>query len=232
MTMADNSHQDRELSLGALEPHHAHAVHSLFLKVKRCTPYGFLADRGIDEFKAILSDSSESVSVGAWAEGRLVAYCLGRLESGNTHPGSALIRHLHCQGEKLCAGKGALVDPEYRGRKLMRRLLSARLETMRMKGLPHLTGLVAVDNLASIVGLLKAGSWMVSIERDEYCMNFVQYSGEYCSTLETLDETTLAFDDLKALQVKFDTGWVATRLQKSGPTHEFILHRIPALGAA
>jgi ribosomal protein S18 acetylase RimI-like enzyme len=232
MTMADNSHQDRELSLGALEPHHAHAVHSLYLRIKQTTPNGFLAEKSADDFEEILSNVSASVSVGAWAGEKLAGYVLGTRETETLHPDSPLIRYLYRQGGTLCTGKGAIVDPQYRGQRLYVRLLLKRLDVMRENGLSHITGLVAVSNLRPMAHLLEAGGWMTGLEKDEYCLNFVTYNGEYCRSLASVDEATVPVDDLKTLQVKFDTGWVATRLRKSGPTHEFILHRIPALEAA
>jgi len=218
----------RPLLIGPLKPHHAKAVYSLYLKVNSSIPCGYLTERSASDFEAIMSDTAASVSVGAWLGERLVAYSLCVLEMGEVYLGSPLIRHLQSTGEKLCTGKGTVVDPEFKGRQLMVRLVKKRLELMREKATLHIAGLVAVSNVSSLVNLFRAGGWVVGLEHDEYCLNFVFYSGKYFNEIALMDKMTVRYNDLEVLTEKFEEGWIGAELHKDGSKRSFTLHRLSA----
>ena len=217
------------LSVRSLQPVHAEAVYSLYLRVIACTQYGHLAEKSINEFESILSDESASVSVGAWSDERLVAYALSLPQGHAVYMGSPLMRHIQSEREVLYSGGGTVVDPEFQGRQIMIRLLRERMALLRKREVPHFVGLAAVSNLPSLVSLMRVGHWLVGLEHDVYCQNFVTYHGTCAERFDTVDEVNVPYDDLQELKVRFDSGWIAAGLKKNKLRRELVLHRVPAL---
>lgn len=218
-----------QLSVGPLEPVHAEAMYALYLKVAASAPYGHLAERTIGEFESIVSGQNASVSIGAWSGDRLVAYSLGLPQVQDVYLDSPLMRYVQSGSEALYSGRGTVVDPEFHGRQIMIRLLRERLALFGRHGVSHFVGLAAVSNLPSLVSLLRVGHWLVGLERDKYCQNFVTYHGRYTVDLDTVDQVNVPIDDLRELQLRFESGWIADGLKKNGSRRELLLSRVPAL---
>jgi hypothetical protein len=216
------------ISITPLQPSHAEAVFALHLKVRGRVPYGYLAIRDAVDFEALLADTT-AACLGAWDGPRLVAYSLSAQQRGEPFIDSPLIRRLQEAGDKLFVGKGTVVDPEFQGRFLSIRLLKERMELVRELAGPHLAGLVAVSNLQSIVNLIRSGHWLVGLEHDGYCQNFVTYCGEYMQNMSTVGEIALPCDNLPDLEASFERGWIAGRIRKSETGRELVLGRLPAL---
>ena len=214
-----------------LGPHHADVVRALFEKVNGTVPNGFLTDRSTSEFEGILSEPQTSASVGAWVGERLVGYALGIFETGVVHPESPLMRHVQATGGRICSGRGTIVDPEFQGKLLMLSLMRERWEQMQAKGMPNLAGLIAVSNIGSLVNTFRAGTWMVGLEHDGECENFVTYFGEYAKRLETVDEVIVEHGNLEKLRTLFENGWIAVSLERHGPERSLVLRRVPELKA-
>ena len=175
------------------------------------TPHGFLAEASMDDILAILDCPENSASIGAWVEGRLVAYALCVPEASEVFFGSPLIRCIQRRAEPPWCGKGTVVDPKFEGRMLMPRLLAWRYRLIREHStLCHSAGMIAVDNISSLVGALRAGSWAVGLEDDHYCRNLVHYRGTLAKVIAFREECALAIDDLDGLSARFTSGWVGT----------------------
>ena len=218
-----------QLSLNTIRPVHAEDLFALYQRVMKAAPYGHLAEKSISEFETILSEEAASIAIGAWCEGRLVGYTLCLPQDCEVHLGSPLMRHVQSSRETLYLGKGTAVDPEFQGKQIMMQLLKERWRLLRCREIPHFVGLTAVTNLRSLVNLLRVGHWLAGLERDDYCENFVTYLGECTRSLETVDEVRLPCDELQELRFRFDSGWVASGINKNGGEHELLLCRVPAL---
>jgi hypothetical protein len=206
----------------------ADCVSDLYQRVAATTPHGFLSQKSMGEILAILDCPGHSASVGAWADGRLVAYALCVLETNEVFLQSPLIRLVQGRGEPLWSGKGTVVDPQFEGRLLMPRLLARRYRLIREhSALCHSAGMIAVDNIPSLAGALRAGSWAVGLEADQYCRNFVCYGGALAEVIAFGQECALAIEDLDGLSVRFASGWVGTgvTLDRANGRRQLILRQ-------
>ena len=218
-----------QIAVRPLQPADVEALHSLYLRVIGSAPYGHLTEKSFSEFQSILSGNATSVSIGAWYGDRLVAYALSLPQVHDVYLGSPLMRYIQSRAELLYLGGGTVVDPEFQGRQIMIRLLRERMELLRKSEIPHFVGLAAVSNLPSLVSLLRVGHWLVGLEHDDYCQNFVTYFGTCSVGMETIDEANVAYNDLQKLRRRFESGWVVTAIKKTEQQREFILRRVPGL---
>jgi hypothetical protein len=208
-------------------------VYDLYRRVAATSPQGFLTEKSMDDILAILHCPEHSASVGAWADGRLVAYALCVRETNEVFLGSPLIRVVQRRGEPLWSGKGTVVDPQFEGRLLMPRLLARRYRLIREhSALCHSAGMVAVDNIPSLIGALRAGSWAVGLEDDQYCRNFVCYGGALAEVIAFREECALAIEDHDGLSAKFTSGWVGTgvTLDRTSGRRQLILRQAAIAG--
>ncbi len=200
-----------EIQFQALTASDAECVFDLYRQVAATSPHGFLSEKSMDEIRAILDCARYSASVGAWHDSRLVAYALCALETNEVFLQCPLIRLVQGRGELLWSGKGTVVDPQFEGRLLMPRLLARRYELIREHSATcHSAGMIAVDNIPSLVGALRAGSWAVGLEEDQYCCNFVCYGGALAQLVNFGEQCAVAIEDIDGLSAKFASGWVGT----------------------
>ncbi len=222
----------KKATIRRLEPSDADSVFELYETVSKRTTYGFVSDRQRAEFAEILAVPGRSASVGAWAGDRLVAYSLSSAETGPVYPSSAFVRSIQQGGEPIWTGKGTIVDPEFEGLMLMPRLLKERHSIMAASGGFHSAGLIAIDNMSSLAGAMRAGAWVVGLENDAYCLNFVCYIGNMRSAAVLDDACTLPVQAVDQLASRFAAGWVATAYRSNGRTgkREFVLNAIVHAG--
>jgi hypothetical protein len=209
------------------------SVYDLYRRVAATSPHGFLTEKSMDDILAILDCPGHSASVGAWADGRLVAYALCVRETNEVYLRSPLIRVVQGRGEPLWSGKGTVVDPQFEGRLLMPRLLARRYGLIREhSALCHSAGMIAVDNIPSLIGALRAGSWAVGLEDDQYCRNFVCYGGALAEVVAFGEECALAIEDLDGLSARFTSGWVGTgvTLDRKSGRRQLILRQATIAG--
>ena len=209
------------------------SVYDLYRRVSATSPHGFLTEKSVDDILAILDCAGHSASVGAWADGRLVAYALCVRETNDVFLRSPLIRVVQGRGEPLWSGKGTVVDPQFEGRLLMPRLLARRYRLIREHStLCHSAGMIAVDNIPSLIGALRAGSWAVGLEDDQYCRNIVCYGGAMAEVIAFGEECALAIEDLDGLSSRFTSGWVGTgvTLDRTSGRRQLILRQATIAG--
>lgn len=220
--MADRAVEAGELKsplrIAPLSLDDAPAVYRLYEAAGTITPHGFLTERSEDEFRNVLGADETSASVGAWSGDRLVGYSLCSLETSRIHPSTPLIRHLQDRGEPLWSGKGTVVDPQFQGQLLLSRLLKRRGEIIAAKAVPHTVGLIATSNLLSLGGSLRAGAWVVGIERDSYCENFVCYGGDLQRECPVSGGVEIVTDDLAAIAARLAAGWVGLAMSRDRAT--------------
>lgn len=223
---------DKKAIIRRLKPSDSDSVFRLYETVSKRTAYGFVSDRQKAEFAEILAVPDRSASVGAWAGDRLVAYSLSSPETRPVYPNSAFIRSIQQRGEPIWTGKGTIVDPEFEGRMLMPRLLKERHSIMAASGGLHSAGLIATDNMSSLAGAMRAGAWVVGLENDAYCLNFVCYFGNMRSDTFRGDAYILPVQAMDQLASRFAAGWVATAYKSNGRTgkREFVLSAIVHAG--
>lgn len=206
-----------DIKFGKLAPCHSQAVLDLLDAALADSPEGYLAARDLTEIEAILAAGAGNASVGAWQQERLVAYSLCALEHRLRYPGSALLRQIHARGEPLWVGRGTVVARGVQGRLLMARLLRQRAALIAaMPGVHHTAGLIAVGNVPSLASALRAGGWLVGLEPDAYCLNYVCYGGALTRTLALGHPLMVPVDDIDAQTRCFATGAVVTAI--SGAT--------------
>jgi hypothetical protein len=203
-----------QLRLRSLLSGDTDAVCRLYREVSAHVAYGHLANRTLADFAAILSPAETSASIGAWVGERLVAYSLCCRQQEDVHAHIPLFRHLP-EGEPLWTGKGTVVDPRFEGRLLQSRLLKMRGEQIAAKGALHTSGMIATTNYPSLASTLRPGAWIVGLERDEYCENFVCYAGRLQERYELVTPTDVAADDLGTLAEMLLGGWVGTAMRKA-----------------
>jgi len=209
------------------------SVYDLYRRVAATSPHGFLTEKSMDDISAILDCAGHSASVGAWADGRLVAYALCVRETNDVFLQSPLIRVVQGRGEPLWSGKGTVVDPQFEGRLLMPRLLARRYKLIREHSdLCHSAGMIAVDNIPSLIGALRAGSWAVGLEDDQYCRNIVCYGGALTEVIAFGGECALAIEDLDGLSARFTSGWLGTgiTLDRTSGRRQLILRQASIAG--
>jgi len=219
---------ESELRLAPLGMPDIGAIHSLYQAVHDVAPHGHLADRAVAEFESILSREEETVSVGVWQGDTLVGYTLCSIHRGEpVFKDSPLIGLLQARSGELWTGKGTVIDPRFEGRMLMSRLLRMRGELIAKRGAVHTAGLVATTNLASLASSLRAGGWIVGMERDEYCDNFVCYSGALQVEFKPLETMTIPIHDLPEVSQKLAHGWVGDRMEKGqdGKPRQLLMFR-------
>ena len=72
---------------------------------------------------------------------------------------------------------GSGVDPDHQGKMLMVRMLSLRAKILKTRQVGHMLGLVAVDNVMSIISIIRSGGLLIGFERDKTAMNYLAYGG-------------------------------------------------------
>ena len=208
-----------------LLPSDAGDVFALYKQRAERVEDGFLAERSLQDFNDLLAQPRRCAAVGAFSDEALIAYTLCTLTADPAYQNCPIIRQIQARGEPLWVGKGTIVDPAFEGRLLMSRLLKKRHEIISEHGAAHSAGLIAIGNLPSLAGALRAGSWIVGFEQDEYCLNFVCYAGPICLNDLMADTCEFAIEDpdIDALTERFEKGWVGTRLSRDRRTDKRIL---------
>lgn len=203
-----------DVTITELLPDHTADVFQLYERIMLSLPHGFLAERSVVEFQQILSVPETSASVGAWRDGQLVAYVLYSARSGRMEHDSPVLSQLWKSGEPWLVSRGAGVDPEFRDMGIMAHLVEARKALSKSKGFDHATFLIARQNLVSLYAALRSGSWLVGFEHDEYCLNYLCYSGRFCDEVPLSSEANISLDDIDSLRKHTSDGWVGISLDR------------------
>lgn len=189
-------------------------VCALFQRVWLGAPPGYLAARSEADIAEAIVDPKTSASVGAWDGPRLIAYSLCSVDRHGCYDGVHLLRVLRERGEALWTGKGTIVSPEYEGRLLMSRLLQARGALLRAQGDVHSAGLIAVANLPSLAGALRAGARIIGLVQDDDCMNFLGYAGALSDQIAADASMDAPVGDLVRIADLLSDGWIGTSMQR------------------
>jgi len=204
-----------EIKFSTLTPSDTTCVYDLYQRVAVSSPYGFLTEKSMDDISAVLRCAEHSASIGAWSRGRLVAYSLCVRAMEDVFSQSPLFRLIERRREPLWNGKGTVVDPQFEGRLLMPRLLARRYRLIHERSpCCHIAGMVAYDNISSLIGAFRAGSWAVGLEDDQYCRNVVFYAGSLTNFTVFGAKCAVKIEDLEGLSAKFAGGWVGTGTTK------------------
>ena len=159
-------------------------VFALYELSRTRTPYGFLANRTADDYRALLRNPEDVIAAGIRDDGRLVAYSICHRLDINPYKDNALLGRIDPAKSATYHGDGTIVHPDYQGRMLAQKLAHARQAEMALRQVEHVVGLVAVDNLLSIGNTLHAGALLVGFARDETAMNYIGYGGRLESALQ------------------------------------------------
>lgn len=199
---------DTDFRAGFLSSDDTDAVFALHQRVAERTPSGHLALRSLDEIRFILSEEARSMSVGAWVKDRLIAYSLCNLETGCSDRTTPIMQLLAESGEPVWRGKGLAVDPEFRGYGAAGVLVEMQSKELRARHIVHTVALFATTNVVSLKGGIRSGVWIVGIERDAYCDNFVGYGGSLQQRFDIAERMDLPANDLAGLRQALHDGWV------------------------
>jgi len=187
----------------------------LYATVSASAPEGHLASRSREDFRAVLGDSAEAVAVGARQEGRLAAYSICRRCRAIPYDRAPLLDRIDPLRSRVYLGMGTVVHPRHEGRMLMARLMALRGEALRRLAADHVLGLVAVDNLASIASILRAGALLTGFSRDETAMNYVGYAGIFRELVSDQSAATpVACADLESQRAAVASGSVIRSMRR------------------
>lgn len=215
-----------ELSLDDLED-----VWGLFHRVFPTVPFGALRERSRDEFRSILTDPEKSLCVGVWLDGKLTAYTLATLASGPCGNEAPAFRFATSLAEPFTNNQGAVVAPEYKGRRIGEEMMRERKRLAIAKGFLHSKSLISEMSLAVLTHTLRQKRWMVGFERDEYCQNYVCYMGRLCKDLHLSERKTMPLKDVETIRDYLDAGWVGVDIETgaSADDTEIVLRRCEEL---
>jgi hypothetical protein len=152
-------------------------IFALYEASRASTPYGYLAIRTEDDYRALFASPESVVATGVRDNGRLIAHSICHRLMRNPYGQNAILGGIDASGERMFHGDGTLVHPDFQGRMLARRMFKLRQREIEANRIEHMVGLVAVDNLVSIGNILHAGALLVGLVRDETAMNYLVYAG-------------------------------------------------------
>ena len=144
----------------------------------------------------------------------------------------------HISNSKLAVYKAVLVDPKYRGRGIMKRMLRIREETSIINGRDIAISQIAADNPASWINALKYGMQITRVGYDpddnakviylqknlnkKDSLN-INYNKSYALSLgkNIHNQIPILFNKLQKLS---DAGWIGTDLQIENGDFKLIWH--------
>ncbi|MEP7172937.1 MAG: hypothetical protein ABI705_05540 [Aestuariivirga sp.] len=192
--------------------------------VNRLTPQGFLARRHLADFEDAFADPDSTVAVGVRNEGRLIAYSICQRAPQSPYPENLFLSKIGPAVSSFYVGMGTVVDPSFQGRLLMAKMLGLRRRLLVERGIHHMAGLVAIDNLLSIGSILRTGAALVGFQADETAMNYIAYGGERLSRLERQSGSVAVPVGATDQQAQmFDSGHVAVELRPGRATQRDLL---------
>jgi len=195
-----------KFKIDLLSASHLEDAHRLYSHGVATAPFGFLASRSRHEFEDLLAHPERTIAVGAWEDGRLVAYSICHQIRRNPYPEVRILRALEPETETIYQGDGTVVHPDYRGRLLMQRLYEMRRRHLLERKVDHTVGLVSVGNVASLGNVLIAGGLLVGFADDESGENFVGYAGRLTPRLlENTGPLLVGFEDRERQRECFDS---------------------------
>jgi GNAT superfamily N-acetyltransferase len=201
------------LTSRVLIPSDVDDVAALYERVINTLPYGFLRKRLFSEFEEGLVDAPDRVAIGAFFDDVLIGYSMCHVAYRDGLTAFPLMRRLRPTKQEYWAGGGTVVEPRFRGHRLMAKLMKARRAlATRKKGLTHSLELVAIRNRASLAGILRAGFRIVGLEEDEYCLNFLCYEGSLADDARTFGITEIDIAEIGSLATAFADGWIGTKV--------------------
>ena len=174
--------------------------------------HGHLAERNREEIATAVIRKEGAASVGAWVDNKLIGYSLCSVNGAEKEWDSAFIKTIKLRGEHLWNGSGTVVHPDFNGRHLMQKLLRARGAEIARQGTIHTAGLIATDNLHSLVNAIRAGGWIVGQHQDIYCQNYVLYSGAEQQRVTLTNEKIVDCADLQEIENLVSNNWVGTKM--------------------
>lgn len=195
-------------------------VFNLFQRVFPTVPFGALRERSKDEFRRILSDQEKSLSVGTWLDGELIAYTLADLASGSVESEAPVFRLVGDLQEPFTVNQGALVAPEFKGKRILAAMMRERKRLAIAKGFLHSKSLISEMSLAVLGHTLRQKRWMVGFERDEYCQNYVCYMGRLCKDLNLAERKAIPLKDIETIRGYLDAGWVGVDIETGTSSDE------------
>lgn len=190
-------------------------VSELYQSVSESVPYGFLASRNREDFAEALSDPSRVVAVGVRYGRQLVAYSICRYSEKNPYSRHFILDNLFENGGPIYVGMGTVVLPKHEGKLLMARMLKLRADLLKERAARNVVGLVAVENLPSMVSILRANGLFVGFHRDETSLNYVAVGGGEESGIMLGKVNEIAtIDDLDSQSQLFSQGLVGHKIER------------------
>lgn len=160
-------------------------IFALYQQARTTTPYGFVAIRTEDDYRALFSDAESVIATGVRDNGRLIAHSICHRLSRNPYTDNPILGSIDAAKERMYHGDGTSVHTDYQGRMLAKRMFKLRQREIEARRIEHMVGLVAVDNLVSIGNVLHSGTLLVGFARDETAMNYLVYGGRLNARLRT-----------------------------------------------
>lgn len=182
------------------------AVAALLQETSAAATRGFLDPRSDGELEAILGDA-RNINFGGFAGGTLIGYTLCKVGPLAALPIS----------QSLIAGRpdipvghvcGTAVAPAHQGGGIGKQLLALRNETLVAEGVDHCFGVTVVTNLRSMRAYFANGSLLVGLERDEFGLNFVHYTGTFAKGPWQAREQ-LPIIEINAIRELFESNHIA-----------------------
>jgi GNAT superfamily N-acetyltransferase len=131
----------------------------------------FLYAQSAEFFEHLIT--GEGVVVGAFREGRLVAYGAVILPEARVLRRHYDLSHLGIDGSAIAFGSGCGVHADHRRAGLFSRLIAERTRQARLRGCSHVTGVVSPRNDASLRATHLLGHAVVGIHHDQDGENFL-----------------------------------------------------------
>lgn len=223
-------------TIGQLETVHlscgdARDIFLLYEQVRSCTQYGFLANRSEQEFRALLRSPKNVIGLGLRDAGRLIAYSMCHRISGNPYASNLFLSPIDPNRSVTYHGDGTVVDLDYAGRQLGKRLFQLRISEMAHRGVEHMISLVAIENTASIGNALLAGALLVGTVRDQTAMNYILYVGKFRNRLDlNANSVDIGAERREEIMRLLEKGHLAYGLRRAatyGKTSERVLRLLP-----
>lgn len=190
-------------------------AYQLFCEVFSSTPYGFLAQKSLDDFHRVLGDEISNLSSGVFEDNKLIAYQLCAIAPECPFPGAGNLEKLYRSGLKICCSLGLVIHPNYQSRGLGKTLAHQRREIMREKGIGQLTALIDRNNIHSVFMHMKLGTTLIDFFEDSTSLNYVIMQHEKSNSGNVASTRTVQYDDFRAQSQLFSKAWAATRYEHS-----------------
>ena len=204
-------------TIGILRERDSDSVFNLYRESFERSKLGFLTEKSYEQ---ILLAISSGLSVGAFVDGRLVAYSLS-VNLSELYAPEAL--------KKKCSiyvGQGSVVSRAFEGRLLMVKILKYRLKVMEEGGNFCSIGLVDVNNYGSIVSIFISGFKLGGVRRDSQSMNYIAYFHNLENFKFSVNDYIYREMDHASLLHYFRNGMVGVTIRKRSDGREMGL--VPA----